>query len=92
MPEHEVDARSSVALIERVVVIEQQQKQLTSDTAVIRSTLHDIRNELQKLVLEKYMNKGQGRAVAMMGTLLIGAVTIGGAIAAVLQWVIGHWK
>lgn len=86
------DPRSNVALIERVVIIEQQQKQLAADTAVIRTTLHDINNELQKLVYRDWQQKGQKGAVAMMGTLLIGAVTIGGALVAAMQWVIGHWK
>ena len=86
------DPRSGIALIERVVIIEQQQKSLTSDTTAIRKSLHDINGELQKLVMQNYVTKGQKGAVALMGTLLIGAVAIGGAIVAVLQWVVGHWR
>lgn len=86
------DPRSSIALIERVVVIEQQQKQLASDTAAIRKSLHDINTELQKLVYQDYTHRGQKGAVMLMGTLLLGAVTIGGALVAVLQWIVGHWK
>ena len=84
------DPRSSVALIERVVVIEQQQKQLASDTSAIRSTLYDIKNELQKLVIQEYQRKGAKGAVSLIGTLMLGAVTVGGALMSALLWVTGH--
>lgn len=86
------DTRSGVALIERVVIIEQQQKQLGLDTAAIRSTLHDIRNELQKLAYQEFQRTGQTSAVKLMGSLLLGAVVIGSAIASLFSWLLPHFK
>ena len=85
------DPRSSIALIERVVVIEQQQRQLTADAGVIRSTLHEIRGELQKLVLQEHQRKGERGAVFLMGSLLMGAVTIGGVAASAVIWLVNHF-
>ena len=77
-------------MIERVVVIEQQQKALANDTGAMRVMLHEIRNEMQKLVLQEFQRKGERGAVTLMGTLLVGAVTIGGAITSVILWITGH--
>lgn len=85
------DPRSSIALIERVVVIEQQQKQLQVDAGIIRTTLHSINQELQKLVLQESQRKGERGAVYLMGSLLVGAVTIGGVIASSVIWLINHF-
>jgi hypothetical protein len=87
-PDLMLDQRSSIALLERVVVIEQKQRQLSDDTGIIRSTLHEIRGELQKLVLQEHMRKGERGAVFLMGSLLVGAVTIGGVIASAAIWII----
>lgn len=46
------DSRSAVALSERVAVIETQQHALKEDTGVIRSSIHSINNEQQKVVGE----------------------------------------
>ena len=85
------DPRSSIALIERVVVIEQGQKQLAADAGIIRTTLHEIRGELQKLVIQEHQRKGERGAVFLMGSLLMGAVTIGGVVASAIIWLVNHF-
>jgi hypothetical protein len=86
------DARSSIALIERVVVIEQQQKRQLDDLASIRKTLQDINAELQKLVIQEYQRTGAKWAVTLMGSLLAGAVTIGGALMSGVLWLSGYLR
>lgn len=84
-----LDTRSGIALIERVVVIEQRQLQLATDAASMRSTLHDINDNLQKLVIQEYQRKGEKGAITMLGSLLVGTATISGAITSFILWLTG---
>jgi len=132
MPEYDDDgihpnSRSQVVLHERIATIEEQLRSVKEDGRVVRSTLHDVNNNMQLFVAaekecgkallqlveltkdlptvaahardfaemkvriqdvidEQHRRRGAWGAYIGLGTMIIGAATVGAAIATFGMW------
>lgn len=128
-----IDVRTVAALGERVAIVETQQRALKDDTGIIRSSIHAINQDLQKVfittqrtetqlaqllgmtadlpsiaettrkfadmksdidgvIARAQQSRGALRALAIVGSALMGAVTIGAGIATTFFYLFGHLK
>lgn len=128
-----IDVRTVAALGERVAVVETQQRALKDDTGIIRSSIHAINQDLQKVfittqrtetqlsqllgmtadlpsiaettrkfaamksdidgvIAKAQETRGAMRALGLVGTALMMAITAGGAGVTILLYLFGHLK
>jgi hypothetical protein len=113
-----LNGRSQVVLHERIATIEEQLRAVKEDGRVVRSTMHEVNNNMQMFVVlerecgkalttlsqsfadmkvtlaeitaEQLRRKGAWGAYVMLGSMLMGAVAIGGGIATIGIWLHGH--
>lgn len=128
-----IDVRTVAALGERVAVVETQQRALKDDTGIIRSSIHAINQDLQKVfittqrtetqlsqllgmtadlpsiaettrkfaamksdidgvIAKAQETRGAMRALGLVGTALMMAITAGGGGVTILLYLFGHLK
>ncbi len=69
-------------------------QRITQDLPTIAAmavSFGQMREQLQEVIDEQQRRKGAWKAVLLMGTMLMGAVTLGGILVGIAPEIVRHW-